>query len=282
MTTSRITSHQTPANSIFAKHLMWKLMSSLLILLIFSNSLQATTDGYPSSYTPTELLKALLDGDYHPDLHAVIWDATPADIHEFNGQLGENSKLYSFVDTTMIIDRGSEEIYYTIFRTAPMINIEEGKFENANSCHVCGVNLGYFSYTKEGDSIYVTTFKRNFAVHGSFGEKTYALSMINLGDGYELLKVDDPYQGMGITSVATKFYYEGELMLSMISEENNLGNREKDQNGYYEFKTNYDYDPTKDTLFIKQIGYKIDERSGKKTKTDKTKKLLLDSYTLQF
>ncbi len=282
MTTFRITSHQTLTNSISAKHLMWKLMSSLLILLIFSNSLQATTDGYPSSYTPTELLNALLDGHYHPDLHAVMWNATPADIHEFNGPLGENSRLYSFVDTTMIIDRGSEKIYYTIFRTAPMINSEEGKFENANSCHVCGVNLGYFSYTIKRDRIYVTTFKRNFAVHGSFGEKTYALSMINLGDGYELLKVDDPYQGMGITSVATKFYQEGELMLSMISEENNLGNREKDQNGYYEFKTNYDYDPTKHTLLIKQIGYRIDERSGKKTKTDKTKKLLLDSYTLQF
>ena len=27
--------------------------------------------------------------------------------------------------------------------------------------------------------------------------------MINLGDGYELLKVDDPYDGMGVASVTT-------------------------------------------------------------------------------
>ena len=254
----------------------------LLLLFFLSYNLYAAPVGYPASATPAEVLTHLLNGQYKVNVKAVKWNATPGDIHEFNGQLGEKSVLYSFVDTTMVISRENEKVYYTIFRTAPMMTNEEGEFVNANSCHVCGVNLGYFSYTIEGDSIYIQKFKRNFATHGSFGEKAYSLSMINLGDGFELLKVDDPYEGMGTASVATRFYQEGELMLSMISKENNRGNRNRNQKGYYEFKTDFAYSKTAHTLTVKQTGYKIDEQSGKRIPINKIKKLHIDNYTLQF
>ena len=169
------------------------------LMFLFSNSLYASPVAYPVNYTPAELLTALLSGAYDANQKSVKWSATAGDIHEFNGQLGEQNVLYSFIDTTIIINREGEKIYYTIFHTSPMVINEEGKLVNPNNCHVCGVNLGYFSYTIENDSIYIQKFKRNFATHGSFGAKSYTLSMINLGDGYELLKVDDPYEGMGIT-----------------------------------------------------------------------------------
>lgn len=254
----------------------------VLLLVLFSNNLFASPVGYPESYTPADLLTSLLKGEYKANQKAVKWNATPADIHEFNGQLGEENLLYSFVDTTMMIERENEKIYYTIFRTAPMITNEDGEFENANNCHVCGVNLGYFSYTIENNSIYIQKFKRNFATHGSFGIKSYSLSIINLGDGYDLLKVDDPYEGMGTTSVATRFYHDGELVLSMISREDNRGNRAKTQKGYYEFKTDYTYNIQAHTITVKQTGYKIDEQSGKRITINKIKKLNFDTYTLQF
>jgi hypothetical protein len=253
-----------------------------IAFLLMSCCLHASPIGYPTNYTPENILINLLSGEYNAKFNAVKWSATPGDIHEFNGQFGENRALFSFVDTTMMFKRGDENVYYTIFRTSPMITNEEGKFENANNCHVCGVNLGYFSYTIENDSIYIQKFKRNFATHGSFGAKSYTLSMINLGDGYELLKVDDPYEGMGITSVSTRFYQDGELLLSMISEENNSGNREKEKKGYYEFITDFSYNDKEHTILIKQTGYRIHEKSGKKIVTNKTKKLIFDSYTLQF
>ena len=252
------------------------------LVFLFSNSLYASPVAYPVNYTPAELLTALLSGAYDANQKSVKLSATAGDIHEFNGQLGENQALFSLVDTTISIERGSENIYYTIFHTAPMVTNDDGEFVNANNCHVCGVNLGYFSYTIEGDSIYIQKFKRNFATHGSFGEKSYTLSMINLGDGYELLKVDDPYEGMGINSVATRFYQDGELLLSMISEENNSGNHDKDQKGYYEFITDFSYHDKEHTILIKQTGYRIHEQSGKKIPTNETKKLIFDSYTLQF
>ena len=254
----------------------------VLLFVLFANNLFASPPDYPASYTPAELLTKLLKGEYKTNQQAVRWNATPGDIHEFNGQLGENQVLFSFVDTTISIERGSEKIYYTIFHTAPMVTNDDGEFVNANNCHVCGLNLGYFSYTIENDSIYVNKFKRNFATHGSFGAKSYNLSMINLGDGYELLKVDDPYEGMGINSVATRFYQNGELMLSFISKENNSGNRDKDQKGYYEFKTDFAYNNMEHTITVKQSGYRIDEDSGRKIQINKTKKLLVDNYTLHF
>ncbi|MEE1884210.1 hypothetical protein [Pedobacter flavus] len=254
----------------------------VLLFVLFANNLFASPPGYPASYTPAELLTKLLKGEYKTNQQAVRWSATAGDIHEFNGQLGEQNVLYSFIDTTMTIDREGEKIYYTIFHTSPMVINEEGEFVNPNNCHVCGVNLGYFSYIIENDSIYIQKFKRNFATHGSFGEKSYDLSMINLGNGYELLKVDDPYEGMGTASVATRFYQDGELMLSMISNENNRGNRAEDQKGYYEFKTDYAYNNKAHTITVKQTGYRIDEQSGRKIQINKTKKLLVDNYTLHF
>ncbi len=259
-----------------------KVVSIIWLMFLFLNSLLASPIAYPVTYTPAELLTGLLSGEYNPNHKSVKWPATLGDIHEFNGQFAEKSVLYSFVDTTMIIKRDDENVYYTIFRTASMITNEDGEFVNANNCHVCGLNLGYFSYTIENDSIYIQKFKRNFATHGSFGEKSYRLSLINLGDGYELLMVDDPYDGMGITSVNTRFYQDGELLLSMISEENNSGNREKEQKGYYEFITDFTYNDKEHTILIKQTGYRIHEKSGKKIVTNKTKKLNFDSYTLQF
>lgn len=254
----------------------------VIVLVLCTNGLFASPIGYPASYTPAELLSHLFNGEYKADKKGVKWSATPGDIHEFNGQLGEQNVLYSFIDTTMTIDREGEKIYYTIFHTSPMVINEEGKLVNPNNCHVCGVNLGYFSYIIENDSIYIQKFKRNFATHGSFGEKSYDLSMINLGNGYELLKVDDPYEGMGTASVATRFYQDGELMLSMISTENNRGNRAKNQKGYYEFKTDYAYNNKAQTITVRQTGYRIDEHSGKRIPTSKIKKLNLDNYTLQF
>lgn len=254
----------------------------VLLFVLFANNINASPLGYPASVTPSEILTHLLNGEYKAKFNAVKWSATRGDIHEFNGQLGEQNVLYSFIDTTMTIDREGEKIYYTIFHTSPMVINEEGKLVNPNNCHVCGVNLGYFSYIIENDSIYIQKFKRNFATHGSFGEKSYDLSMINLGNGYELLKVDDPYEGMGTASVATRFYQDGELMLSMISTENNRGNRAKNQKGYYEFKTDYAYNNKAQTITVKQTGYRIDEQSGKRIPTNKIKKLNLNNYTLQF
>ena len=68
----------------------------------------------------------------------------------------------------------------------------------------------------------------------------------------------------------------------MISKENNLGNREKTQKGYYEFKTEYAYNTKAHTITIKQRGYKINEQSGKRVSINKIKKLNFDSYSLQF
>lgn len=254
----------------------------VLLLFLFSKNLFASTVSYPVSFTPQQILTDLLGGEYHANQNSVRWSATPGDLHEFNGQFGENRTLYSFVDTTMVIQREAEKVYYSVFHSAPMVTNEEGEFVNANNCHVCGVNLGYFSYTIEGDSIYVNKFKRNFATHGSFGEKSYTLSLINLGDGYELLKVDDAYEGMGTTSVATRFYLEGELILGMISKENNSGNRNKDQKGYYQFKTDFTYNKKKHTIRINQTGYSFDEMNGKRKTINKTKTLIVDYYTLEF
>lgn len=94
--------------------------------------------------------------------------------------------------------------------------------------------------------------------------------------------MDDPYEGMGITSVGTKFYREGELMLSMITEENNRGNRNRNQKGYYEFNTDFAYSNKAHSVTVKQTGYRIDELSGKRKNISKIRKIKVGDDSLQF
>ena len=241
----------------------------------------AQNSKYHVSEPKENILRELLGGEIDSLHHALKWNPTPGDIQEFNAQVGDGH-LYTFIDTTFEVKDEGIATVYIIFYTAPMVIDEEGKFVNANSCHVCGVNMGYISLTRDNDSLYIDRYWRNFTSHGTFGANNYSLSFINMGDGYELLKIDDPYSGMGVASVATKFYMDGDLLLSFISKENNGGNRKKNQKGYYEFKTTYTYDKVNHKMKISQVGFKMDEKTGRSILTNKTKTLRIDGYTMQF
>lgn len=259
--------------------------SKLLLLIITSLfycaiTAQAQNNKYHFSEPKENILRNLLGGEIDTLHNAVKWNPTPGDVHEFNA-LGDGS-LYTFVDTSFEVKGEGTSTIHIIFYTAPMVTDEDGEFVNANSCHVCGVSLGYISLTKDNDSLYMNRYRRNFATHGTFGAKNYAISFVNIGDGYELIKIDDAYNGMGVESVATYFYMDGQPLLSFISKENNSGNREKNQKGYYEFKTSYSYDKVNHKMKISQTGFKIDEKTGKKLLTNKTKTLNVDGYTMRF
>ena len=129
-----------------------------IAFLAASNGLFASPLSYPASYTPKDLLVNLLSGEWDAKYSAVKWNATPCDLYGFNWELSEQLIIYPVIDTTFVICCGVEKLYYVVFSSAPMLTNEEGEFANANSCHVRDLNLG---------------------------------------DGYELLKVDDPYEGIG-------------------------------------------------------------------------------------
>jgi len=232
--------------------------------------------------TPSGILSNLLNGNLDSASGIIKWAATEGDIIEYNGQLIDSQYLYSSIDTVFTIKRNNETEYLAVFSTAPMTKDDMGKMVSASDCHVCGLKIGYFTYTIVNDSLQIQTFRKNFATHGTFGEKSYLVSFVNLGDGYEILKIDDPYNGMGISTVTTKFYMSGELLLSMISREDNAGNYDSTQKGYYEFKTDFAYNPSKHTININQTGFKIDEISGKRKSILKRKELPFDQYSLSF
>ena len=254
----------------------------LLFLLSCTDNVESQQQTSQHSTTPEAILTRLLAGEMDAKHNAVKWKPTPGDIEEYHGQISNKAALFTIIDTVFKVDRELDTLYYIVFRTAPMITDEDGGFVNSNSCHACGVNLGYFSYTVENDSIYINKYKRNFATHGSFGNKSYLLSLVNLGDGYEYLKVDDHYEGMGTHSVTTVFYQDGNRVLSMISDENNKGNRERNEKGYYEFRTVFSYDKVYHKVKASQTGFKIDEYSGKKIPINIIKVFDVDSYTWQF
>ena len=232
--------------------------------------------------TPSAVLSNLLNGNLDSTTGTIKWTATEGDIIEYNGQFTDSQFLFSTIDTIFTINQNNETEYLAVFSTAPMTKDDTGKMVNANDCHVCGLKLGYFTYSFVNDSLQIHNFRKNFATHGSFGEKSYLISFVNLGDGYEILKIDDPYNGMGISTVTTKFYMSGELLLSMISREDNAGNYDSTQKGYYEFKTEFAYNPSKHTININQTGFKIDEISGKRKSILKRKELPFDQYSLSF
>lgn len=250
-----------------------------LILLLCKIYAQPSPATFSVNGNKNDILKYFLNGEDDTETGYIKWKPSRSDIYEFNGNLGDGF-LYSKVDSLFSsTDEASESLL--IFHTISMVE-DEGKKISANNCHVCGVNMGYIAFTKDADSLYPVRFKKNFATHGSFGAVSYKLHHIDFGDGYQLIRVDDAYNGMGTESVATVFYYNGEKILSMVSSENNSGNREKNQKGYYEFTTHFSFNKENHTISAIQTGFSIDEKTGKRVPTKKTKTWKFEGDTLQF
>lgn len=248
----------------------------ILLCKVYAQQSQQT---FSVNVSKNDILKYFLSGEEDAETGYIKWKPSRSDIYEFNGILGDGF-LYSRVDSFFTsTDESSESLL--VFHTISMVQ-DEGKKTTANSCHVCGVNMGYIAFTKEADSLYPVRFKKNFATHGSFGAVSYKLHHINFGDGYDLIRVDDAYNGMGTESVASVFYYNGEKILSMVSSENNSGNKEKNQKGYYEFSTHFSFNKENHTLSAAQTGFTIDEKTGKRVLTKKIKTWKFEGDTLQF
>lgn len=226
-----------------------------------------------------EILANFLGGQKDPVTGYVKWEPTISDILDFNGEFGDGA-LYSKVDT-FFTSKDPSGVNYIVFHTISMIE-EEGKMTSANYCHMCGVNMGLITLKEEKDSLYFNALDKNFATQGSFGRPEYKLQHIDFGGGEQLIRIDDPYDGMGVESVSTTLYDGGTKILSMISKENNSGARERNQKGYYEFKTDFILNKKDNTITAKQTGFKIDENTGKKVLINKIKKWENDGFTKQF
>ena len=55
--------------------------------------------------------------------------------------------------------------------------------------------------------------------------------------------------------------------------------RDNNQNGYYEFTSDFSYDNNDRSIIIKQSGYRIDERRGRKMPIFKIHKTTIDNYS---
>lgn len=235
----------------------------------------------PLNSTPTELVAKVFEGEWDKETAAVKWKPGIADIFEFNGTIG-NEFLYTRPDTAFTYGAKGDETLTIICHTNAMQLSDEGKMENANSCHVCGTMVSVLEFSVREDGYYLNKVIKTLGSHGTFGSPEYKLTPIDLGNGYRLLKVDDPYSGMGMNSVATMLYDGDRQVLHMISEENNAGAREPKEKGYYEFKTKFTFNKKTQEITAMQTGYRLDEKTGKRTPIQKVKKWKYDGFTISF
>lgn len=252
---------------------------SFLLFILFSVPLfsQQHFITMPAKTPYNQMLERVFNGSYDTATLSIKWKASSADLYEFGGTLGDGF-LYTKLDTAFKY----ENSLYLVTHTSSFIKNDEGEMENANSCHVCGTHLSLIVFDIADDSCSLSSIKKNMGQHGTFGEPAYNLKLVDLGNGYLLLQIDDSYSGMGVTSVTTTFYYYGAQVLSMISSENNSGSYDAGQKKYYEFKTKFVFNNKKQTITAIQTGTKLDENTGNKVPATKTRVWKVDGYTLQF
>lgn len=253
------------------------LLPFLISLTIANISVAQKSISLPLNATPLQMLGKIFDGKHEPSVNGVKWQPTAADLAEFNGTLGDGY-LYSVVDK--FVKEGNSQIL--IFHTSSFSKDDDGKFTDANSCHACGTTFGYAVFETVDDQLVLTTLKRAFAVRGSFGASNYKVYYYNLGNGYNIIRIDDTYDGMGISSTSTSLYSLGNQVLSMVSTENNKGSKGKSEKGYYEFKTSFVFSTKNQTITATQTGYRINEATGKKELTNKKKIWSFIGNTLEF
>lgn len=253
------------------------ILSAISIFLLSNISFGQKNISLPASAGNTELLEKIFEGKFDAETESIKWKASAADIAEYNGLFG-NSYLYTKADK--VVKDGNSVLL--IFHTSPMVKDEDGKMTDANSCHACGTTFGYAVFEKSEDSLVLTRLKRNFGQHGSFGASNYKVSTIDLKDGYNLIRIDETYSGMGQTSTSTSLYYDGDMVLNMISAEDIKGNKEKNEKGYYEFKTQFSFNTKNKTITAVQTGFKINETTSKREVTNKKKVWAFDATSMQF
>lgn len=255
-----------------------KNFTSFLLYLLLTINLQAQQFiTAPLSASYTELLEKVFEGKWDNETGSIKWKATTADMYELGGTLGDGF-LYTKLDTAFVY----ENSVYLVAHTTSYMKNKEGEIENTNSCHICGTHISLITFDINDNTYSLSSVKKNMGQHGTFGEPNYILKLIDLGNSYILLQIDDEYSGMGITSINTTFYYYGLPVLNMISSENNSGSFEPHQKWYYEFKTKFIFNKENQTIKAIQTGYKIDEKTGKRTPTSKTKLWKFEGNSLQF
>jgi hypothetical protein len=255
-----------------------KIYTSLLLCFFLSLNLQAQqfiTAPMNTSYN--ELLEKVFDGKWDKETGSIKWKATIADLYELSGTLGDGF-LYTKLDTAFVY----ENSLYLVSHTSSYMKNSEGEIENTNSCHVCGTHISLIIFDIVDNTYSLSTVKKNMGQHGTFGEPNYILKLVDLGNSYILLQIDDGYSGMGITSINTTFYYYGLPVLNMISSEDNSGSFEPHQKGYYTFNTKFVFNKKNQTIKAIQTGYKMDEKTGKHIPTAKTKLWKFEGNSLQF
>ena len=261
-------------------------MKNILPALMFFHFIYgtATAQHYPLTFHKNEnrnaILQSLLQGRESVSPKGIQWKASQAQLLEMNGNFGDGF-LYSQVDTIFKMNN-NYNYEYVFFYTTSFVNVEGEGWQVANSCHACGVTVGYFILGPEGDSVSVKKLNTMLTTSGTFGEPSYDITVIDLGAGYELTKIDDPYSGNGINTVSTSFYFMDEQVLSFVSEEDNSGMRDKNEKGYYEFNTKIKADAHNQKLILSKTGFEINETTCKRVPIAKNKTINFEGYTVSF
>lgn len=255
-----------------------KSFTSVLLYLLLAIQLPAQQFITAPLSTPyNDLLEKVFEGKWDKETGSIKWKASMADIYEFGGTLGDGF-LYTKLDTAIVY----ENTLYLLAHTSSYMKNEDGEVENTNSCHICGTTISFITFSMIDDTYNLSTVKKNIGHHGTFGEPNYSFKLIDLGNSNLLLQIDDGYSGMGINSITTTFYYYGLPVLNMISSENNSGSYDPDKKGYYVFNTKFVFNNKNQIIKAIQTGYRMDEKTGKRIATDKTKLWKFEGNTLQF
>lgn len=255
-----------------------KMLTTALFFLLLTINLHAQQFiTAPLSASYNELLEKVFEGKWDTETKSIKWKATTADKYEMGGILGDGF-LYTKLDTAFIY----ENSLYLVAHTTSYMKNDSGVIENTNSCHVCGIPVSLITFNIIDNSYHLSTVKRNMGQHGTFGEPDYSFKLIDLGNSNLLLQINDGYSGMGINSITTTFYYYGSPVLNMISSEDNGGSYDPDKKGYYSFNTRFVINNKNQTIQAIQTGYRIDEKTGKRMATAKTKLWKFEGNSLQF
>lgn len=255
-----------------------KILTSVLFFLLLTTNLQAQQFiTAPLSTSYNELLEKVFEGKWDKERESIKWKATTADRYEMGGILGDGF-LYTKLDTAFVY----ENSLYLVAHTSSYMKNDSGEVENTNSCHVCGTTVSLITFDIIDNTYNLSTVKRNMGQHGTFGEPAYSLKLVDLGNSNMLLQINDGYSGMGINTVNTTFYYYGLPVLNMISSEDNSGSFNPNQKGFYTFHTTFVFNKKNQTIKAVQTGYKIDEKTGKRMATAKTKLWKFEGNSLQF
>jgi len=220
----------------------------LLFILLYITSSYSQEISFSKEDTSIEnIISTLFEGSIDTKTLECVWRPNISEKLQFGESY--NGMLYTIVDTTFFTQLNNKKQFIIATTT-----YRKDRNLKKETCHTCAPSLSIITleYSPEKDKLLVLEFDKFVTQYGGWGEPQ-DVTIYSISDTSNIVQVNWGSTGQGYTEAGTSFFHNGNLILSILTHEDNEGTTEN-QSERYEYNTSIIPNIKNNTLTFNKTG----------------------------